>query len=777
MRASSASTRPASAATGSSGRDRLAPLRQARPRPVHRLRALRADVRRGPGHVRAHAGRARLRAPWSRRAAAAPGATRTASPAAAASTRARPARCRSRACSTCGRSSDDARPPAATAASAARSTSTSATTRSSRSPRPRRPVNRGHACVKGRFAHGFVRSPDRLTTPLVRRDGDCDEASWDEALGLVGGELTPHPRRARAGRRRRRSPPRARPTRRTTWCRSSCGSSSARNNVDNCSRLCHSPSAAGLTATFGLSGGTNTVDDIDRADCFLLAGANPTEAHPVVGARIKQRGARAARGWSSSTRAASSSRATPTSTSQGRPGSNVAVFNGLAHVLLEEGYADEDVPRRARRRPRRAARGAAPTTRPSGSRRSPACRPTTCVRRRPALRRGRRAGDRLRARDHRARARHRRRAHPRQPRDPDRQRRHRARRRGQPAARPEQRPGRLGHGRAARPPARLPAGRRRGRPRERFEQRLGSRRSTATPGLRIPEMFDAALERRAEGPLRLRRGHRADRPRHAPRRGGDGACELVVSQEIFLSRTAERADVVLPAASFLEKDGTFVNFDRRFQRVRPALHRPARRGPTSRSSSCVARRSARTSAALRRPRRWTSAPAVARFRRHLPRAARPRGPAALAVPLARRPGRGRRSTWTVRDPERPGAARGAPVPAAGRAARRRLPVHADHRPAAGALQRRHDDPPDRNLGCFPRSCSRSTPTTPPGSGSRDGGARRGDEPPRQRSSSPPDVTERVAPGQVFMAFHFPRRRRTRSPRATRRPSPRAPSTR
>ena len=60
------------------------------------------------------------------------------------------------------------------------------------------------------------------------------------------------------------------------------------NNVDNCSPLCHAPSAAGLVAAFGLSGGTNSFDDLDRTDCILLVGANPTEAHPVVGARIKQ---------------------------------------------------------------------------------------------------------------------------------------------------------------------------------------------------------------------------------------------------------------------------------------------------------------------------------------------------------------------------------------------------------------------------------------------------------------------------------------------------------
>ena len=84
-----------------------------------------------------------------------------------------------------------------------RSTSTPATARSRRSrPTASAPVNRGHACVKGRFAHGFVRSPDRLTRPLIRRDGALVEASWEEALGHVGERAAPDPRRARPRRDR-----------------------------------------------------------------------------------------------------------------------------------------------------------------------------------------------------------------------------------------------------------------------------------------------------------------------------------------------------------------------------------------------------------------------------------------------------------------------------------------------------------------------------------------------------------------------------------------------
>ncbi len=137
---------------------------------------------------------------------------------------------------------------------------------------------------------------------------------------------------------------------------------------------------------------------------------------------------------------------------------------------------------------------------------------------------------------------------------------------------------------------------------------LGGRPPPAPPGLRIPEMFDAALDGRSEGAVRDRRGHRADRPGQRPRTGGPDACDFVVVQEIFPSRTAQLADVVLPAAAFLEKDGTFVNFDRRFQRVRPALAPP---GEARTDFDIITRsptRWAPTWAAPHLPPPWTSVP-------------------------------------------------------------------------------------------------------------------------------------------------------------------------
>ncbi|MGI8334293.1 molybdopterin-dependent oxidoreductase [Actinomadura scrupuli] len=205
------------------------------------------------------------------------------------------------------------------------------------------PVNRGHACVKGRFAHAFARSRERLTTPLVRRGGrgsPLEPASWAEAVGLVAERLSAL--RHDHGADAIGFISSARATNEENYlvqkfARSVIGT----NNVDNCSRLCHAPSAAGLTATFGLAGGTNSLDDLDDADCFLLAGANPTEAHPVVGARIKQRVLGGARLIVIDPRSTELAVLADVHL-RGRPGSNVAVFNGLARVLIDEGLTDRD---------------------------------------------------------------------------------------------------------------------------------------------------------------------------------------------------------------------------------------------------------------------------------------------------------------------------------------------------------------------------------------------------------------------------------------------------
>ena len=150
------------------------------------------------------------------------------------------------------------------------------------------PANEGHTCLKGRFAHQFSKRRDRLKTPLIREaDGGLRPASWEEALGRIASELgrikADHGADAIAGLASSRA------TNEdcyamTRLMRAAIGT----NNIDNCSRVCHSPTSFAMRKSLGLSGATGSFSDFDHADATIIIGANPTEGHPVVGARIKQ---------------------------------------------------------------------------------------------------------------------------------------------------------------------------------------------------------------------------------------------------------------------------------------------------------------------------------------------------------------------------------------------------------------------------------------------------------------------------------------------------------
>jgi formate dehydrogenase major subunit len=148
-------------------------------------------------------------------------------------------------------------------------------------------VNAGHTCVKGRYAFGFYDHPDRLRTPLIKRNGKFEKASWDEAYDFIKKELNriikEYGPDAIAGISS------ARCTNEENYLfqkmiRAVVGT----NSVDCCARICHSPTAWGMQQTFGMGAATNSTEDIYHADLFLVIGANPTTAHPVTGAKIKQ---------------------------------------------------------------------------------------------------------------------------------------------------------------------------------------------------------------------------------------------------------------------------------------------------------------------------------------------------------------------------------------------------------------------------------------------------------------------------------------------------------
>ncbi len=200
------------------------------------------------------------------------------------------------------------------------------------------PSNLGHTCVKGRFAHQFALSEERLRAPLVRTSTGLREVSWDEALDLVATTFlrikAEHGPDALAGISSSRC------TNEENYVlqklmRAAIGT----HNVDNCSRVCHSPSSFGLIASLGQSGGSNGFDDIERAEVLFVTGANPTEAHPVVGARMKQATLRGARLVVADPRRIELARYADVFL-QMKPGSNVALFNALAAVLIEEDLVD-----------------------------------------------------------------------------------------------------------------------------------------------------------------------------------------------------------------------------------------------------------------------------------------------------------------------------------------------------------------------------------------------------------------------------------------------------
>ena len=211
---------------------------------------------------------------------------------------------------------------------------------SSISPALDGPANEGHTCLKGRFAHQFTRSRDRLTSPLIREGDHFRVASWEEALTRIVSELSrikaEHGPDAIAGLASSRA------TNEDCYAmqrliRAAVGT----NNIDNCSRVCHSPTSFALRRSFGLSGATGSFTDIDHADVALLIGVNPTQGHPVVGARIKQAALRGCKLITIDPRRIELADYGVLHLAP-RPGTNAAVALGLCHVVRRDGLIDSE---------------------------------------------------------------------------------------------------------------------------------------------------------------------------------------------------------------------------------------------------------------------------------------------------------------------------------------------------------------------------------------------------------------------------------------------------
>ncbi|MEA2378274.1 MAG: hypothetical protein QOD13_2181, partial [Thermoleophilaceae bacterium] len=208
------------------------------------------------------------------------------------------------------------------------------------SPASDGPANKGHTCVKGRFAHQFTRSRDRLTAPLVRESGGFRLASWEEAIDRIveafGRIKSEHGPDAIAGLASSRA------TNEDCYVmqrmmRAAVGT----HNIDNCSRVCHSPTSWAMRRSFGMSGATGSFDDIEAAEVALLIGVNPTQGHPVVGARIKQAAIKGLKLITADPR-----RIELADYGQlhlgNRPGTNAALLNGLAHVIIRDGLVNRE---------------------------------------------------------------------------------------------------------------------------------------------------------------------------------------------------------------------------------------------------------------------------------------------------------------------------------------------------------------------------------------------------------------------------------------------------
>ncbi|HXZ02811.1 MAG TPA: formate dehydrogenase subunit alpha [Stellaceae bacterium] len=436
-------------------------------------------------------------------------------------------------------------------------------------------ANHGHSCVKGRFAWGYANHPDRVLKPMIRAKitDPWREVSWDEAIGHAAAEF----RRLQAayGRGSIGGITSSRCTDEETFLvqklvRAVFGN----NNVDTCARVCHSPTGYGLSKTFGTSAGTQDFDSVEEADVIIVIGANPTDAHPVFASRMKKRLREGAKLIVVDPRRIDLVRSAHVEAAWHLPllpGTNVAMLNALAHVIVSEGLlADAFV--RERCDGAAFADWAAFIRRPENSPESVARVtgvPAGDIRAAARLYAGARNGAiyyGLGVTEHSQ---------------------------GTTAvmamANLAMATGNIGRRGVGVNPLRgqnnvqgscdmgsFPhelSGYRHisdAATRALFERDWGVRLE-AEPGLRIPNMLDAACDGSFKGIYIQGEDILQSDPDTHHVAAGLAAMECVVVQDLFLNETARYAHVFLPGSTFLEKDGTFINAERRIGRVRKVM--------------------------------------------------------------------------------------------------------------------------------------------------------------------------------------------------------------
>ena len=206
-------------------------------------------------------------------------------------------------------------------------------------------ANHGHSCVKGRFAIGYATHKDRILKPMMRAkiSDPWREVSWEEAINHVASEFKRI--QAQHGKDSVGAITSSRCTNEETYLVQKLVRAVFRNNnVDTCARVCHSPTGYGLSTAFGTSAGTQDFDSVEHTDVVLVIGANPTDGHPVFGSRLKKRLREGAKLIVIDPRRIDLVRTPHVEAKYHlalRPGTNVAVLNALAHVIVTEGLVDE----------------------------------------------------------------------------------------------------------------------------------------------------------------------------------------------------------------------------------------------------------------------------------------------------------------------------------------------------------------------------------------------------------------------------------------------------
>jgi len=201
--------------------------------------------------------------------------------------------------------------------------------------------NDGNLCVKGRFGMDFVGHPERLTTPLIKRNGKLEEASWDEAIKLIAGKLKKI--KSESGPDSIAGLSSAKCTNEDNYVfqkfiRAGIGT----NNVDHCARLCHASTVAGLARAFGSGAMTNSIDEFKNARCIFVIGSNTPEAHPVIALGVREAAVRnGAELIIADPREIELVRYAKLHLQQ-RPGSDVALINAMMNVIIEEDLCDKD---------------------------------------------------------------------------------------------------------------------------------------------------------------------------------------------------------------------------------------------------------------------------------------------------------------------------------------------------------------------------------------------------------------------------------------------------